>query len=371
MPHSGLGTRPGMVKLWAMPRFFASLILGAALTGPLGAEQAVDTQPSRVYYITDNQAVGDRKAAVPSVVRRMVDRLVMDLTGQSSVPGAWLALVRPTDVVGIKVSTSAGPLGGTRAAVVEAVAAGLRAAGLPRERVLVWDRDRESLVRNGFREDHPDYVLRWIDPRSGYDPKALVTAPVLGRLIWGDSRFGEGGGRFADLLESGEQLSSTSYFAKILSREVTAVIHVPSAMDSFLTGVHGALAGMTLNNLDNWRRFVKAPERGDPYIAEIYADDTIRKKVVLTILDALIVQYAGGPLPAPNFTIDNGALFASRDPVAIDATLVEMVDRVRASSKLPPVRPMTTYLESAKVLGLGEFVPERIETIRAGVGEYR
>jgi hypothetical protein len=300
-----------------------------------------------------------------------LDRLVMDLTGQSTVAAAWLALVRPSDVVGIKVSTSAGPLGGTRAAVAEAVAAGLRSAGFPRERILVWDRDRESLLRNGFLEDHPDYTLRWIDPRTGYDTKAIVTAPVLGRLIWGDSRFGEGGGRFADLLDSGDQLSSTSYFAEILSREVTAVINIPSAMDSFLTGVHGAIAGMTLNNLDNWRRFVKAPEHGDPYLAEIYADETIRGKVVLTILDALIVQYAGGPLPAPNFTVDNGALFASRDPVAIDSMLVEMVDNVRVASKLPPVRPLTTYLESAKALGLGEYVPERIETIRAGVGEYR
>ncbi len=321
-----------------------------------------------VYYALDSKVIGEGKKPEAAIVRRMVDSLVVELTNQATVADAWRSLVAPTDVVGIKVSTNAGILGGTREAVASAIVAGLRSAGLPRANILIWDRNLADLLACGFIKDSPDYTLRWIDPATGYDSKSQVSAPVLGKLIWGDSRFGDSkNSRYADLLASGDQLSNQSYYAKILAKDVTKIINVPSATDSFLTGVNGALAGITLANLDNWRRFTKAPDHGDPYIAEIYNDEIIRSKVVLTILDALIVQYAGGPYGNPNFTVDNGAIFASRDPVALDATLVEMIDEVRKASKLPPVRPMSAYIESATQLGLGQSMPSRIRTVRVGV----
>jgi hypothetical protein len=327
---------------------------------------------SRVYYVLDSRVMGEGSRPDARMVRAMVDTLVREVAGEDSVAGAWHALLKPSDVVGIRVSTSAGPLGGTRAAVAGAVAAGLREAGFPRERIVVWDRHPADLLGNGFRKDDPDYTLRWIDPKDGYDPHAVVSAPVLGKLIWGDSRFGRRDeGRLPDLLAGGEQLSSRSFHAKVLSREVTAVINIPSATDSFLTGVNGALATMTIGNLDNWRRFTKAPGYGDPYLAEIYADPAVGGKVVLTILDALVVQYAGGPRANPNFTVDYATLFASKDPVAIDATLLDMVDGIRTASKLPPVKPMAGHIESAARLGLGHNLPSRIEMIRAGMGGAR
>jgi len=223
-----------------------------------------------------------------------------------------------------------------------------------------------ALLAAGYRSNSPDYSLASIEGPEAYDSEALITAPVLGRLIWGDSGFGRRPGRrLEDLLSSGDELSNRSYLAALLTRQLTKVIHIPSALDSVYTGVHGALAGMTLPNLDNWRRFVKAPHHGNPYIAEIYADPRIRGKVVLTILDALWVQYAGGPLPQPNFVIENSALFASTDPVAIDATLLEMVEPLRKAAKLPEARPLAGHIESAMNLGLGNAHPSRIQSVRA------
>lgn len=341
------------------------LVLATALPAP--AATPPSNAPSRVYYAFDSGVLGRAQAPEKDTVRRMVDALVMRLTDQPTIAKAWGTLLDPGDVVGIKVSTSAGLLGGTKEAVAAAVAAGLREAGFPRERIIVWDRGHADLAACGFREDAPDYTLRWIHPTTGYDPKAQVSAPVLGRLIWGDSRFEDlSGQRFVDRLISGERLSNKSYYAKILSSEVTKVIHIPAATDSIFTGINGAIADMTLSNLDNWRRFARAPDYGDPYLAEIYADGPIRKKVVLTLLDALIVQFAGGPSPNPNFTVDNATLFLSRDPVAIDALLIEMVDAARQSGKLPPIRPMTGYVESAHALGLGESSPDRVQTLRVG-----
>jgi len=356
-----------------MNKFLVCVIVASVPSMHLWSQQIKPALlEANVYYALDSKVIGEGKRPDAGIVRRMVDSLVVELTNQPTVADAWRSLVSPADVVGIKVSTSAGILGGTREAVASAIAAGLRSAGLPRSNIFIWDRNLADLLACGFKKDSPDYTLRWVDPATGYDPKSQVSAPVLGKLIWGDSRFGiSKNTRYADLLASGDQLSNQSYYSKILAKEVTKIINVPSATDSYLTGINGALAGMTLANLDNWRRFTKAPAHGDPYIAEIYNDEIIRSKVVLTILDALIVQYAGGPYENPNFTVDNGAIFASRDPVALDATLVEMIDEVRKASKLPPVKPMSAYIQSATQLGLGQSVPSRIRTLRVGVRGLR
>ena len=186
-------------------------------------------------------------------------------------------------------------------------------AGVPAKNIIIWDKSIEDLLATGFKKDGARYILEGIDPKTGYDQQFQVSAPVLGKLIWGDSKFGDRSGRrFADLLSSGEQLSSQSYFAKVLTTKVTKVINVPSLADSYLTGIHGGIVNMTLSNIDNWRRFAKSASAGDSYISEIYADPMIRDKVVLILLDALILQYAGGPFPNPNFSIQNCVIFASK-----------------------------------------------------------
>lgn len=344
----------------------AVLLLGAGL----GASRAGGS--STVFYAMETKAVTEGRVIQPAVVRRMVDSLVCAVTKTATPAEAWRSLVSPADKVGIKVSAQGGSVSGTNPEVVQAIVAGLRAAGVPEKHIIVWDRNREDLLLAGFRPDTGDYELRWVDPVNGYDSQAVVSAPVLGKLIWGDRKFGDKTGmRFADLLSEGDQLSSQSFYAKVLSAEVTKVISVPSLTDSFLTGINGAFVNMTLSNLDNWRRFAKAAAAGDSHIAEIYADAVIRDKVVLTILDALILQYAGGPFPNPNFALDHFALFASRDPVAIDATAVRLIDEVRAANKLPLVRPMTAYIEAGHQLGLGEYAEPRIKMVRVGVEGIR
>jgi hypothetical protein len=73
----------------------------------------------------------------------------------------------------------------------------------------------------------------------------------------------------------------------------------------------------------------------------------------------------------PNFSLDNYALFASRDAVAIDAIALRLIEDARKASKMPPVKPMTAYLEAASELGLGESSEGRIQTIRVGVEGLR
>lgn len=326
----------------------------------------------KVFYAMDTTSLGPLRTVNERTVRRMVDSLVCELTGKRTAAEAWRTLIQPGDLLGIKVSASGRGVSGTNPEVVRAVVEGLREAGVPLRPPVVWDRNIEDLIAAGFDPKSTAYKLEGIDPKVGYDPKAPVSAPVIGKLIWGDSKFGERKvSRFVDRFSPPDQLSSTSFFAKILSSGVTKVIHIPSLTDSFLTGVNGALADMTLSNLDNWRRFAKATAAGDSYLAELYADPTIQHKVVLTILDGLVLQYAGGPFPDGNFAIDNFTLFASRDPVALDATAVRLIEEARQAHKMPSIRTMASYLEAGTQLGLGESADLRVQMIRVGVEGIR
>lgn len=324
-------------------------------------------EQAEVFYAMETSSLGQRRTPNPAVVRRMVNNLVCAATGKPTPEAAWASLVKPSERVGIKVAASGGAVSGTHPAVVKAIASGLISAGIQPANIIVWDRNLDDLHAAGYSQNDPLYRLRWVDTATGYDKKSQVTAPVIGRLIYGDSSFGDRkGSRMEDLLSGGDQLSSTSYYAKVLSQEVDKVINVPSLTDSFLTGVNGALANMTLPNLDNWRRFTRSPDFGDPYLAEIYADAMIHGKVVLTILDALVLQYAGGPFPNPGFLIDHHTIFVSRDPVAIDATAVRLLNENRTPSRLPSLDKMTLWLQSASAIDLGKNREEDIKLIRVG-----
>jgi len=74
-------------------------------------------------------------------------------------------------------------------------------------------------------------------------------------------------------------------------------------------GEHDAL------NVDNWRRFIQEPAFGNPYVAEIYADPTVRDKVVLTIMDALACN-SRRAVSKSEFHAAVFYILASRDPVA-------------------------------------------------------
>ena len=251
-----------LFAIWKTCKARACLFALAATAGWCQAAPAPDI-PSKVFFTTDNASLRAGRQVSGSVVQRMVDRLVVRATGKPTVADAWRSLVNKKDRVGIKVAASGGPVSGTNPEVVDAIVVG-----------------------------------RWVDPVKGYDIKSQVTAPLLGKLIWGDSGFGnKSGTRVVDFLGTGDQLSSRSYYSNVLSKEVTKIINVPSLADSFLTGVNGALANMVLPNLDNWRRFTRAPFYGDPYLAEIYADAMIHDKVVLTIMDGLVQEPVEAPSP--------------------------------------------------------------------------
>lgn len=287
-------------------------------------------------------------------VRRMVDSLVMHAARQPDIAAAWRVFVRPEDHVGIKVSASGAPVSSTHPAVIAAVAEGLVAAGVAPERIIIWDRKWDDLRRARYGALGRRYTVVSTDRVGGYDTDQFITAAVMGKLIAGDRGFDPAG--------AAEQTSSKSHISSVLLR-VNKVIHIPALTDHLSSGLNGALPGMVLDNVDNWRRLARAPHFGDPFLAEAYADPRIGGRVVLTILDALRPQYAGGPFPEPQYVVDHGALYASRDPVAIDAIGLQLLDRFREEGGLPLLSKTVGWVKSAGQLGLGAAEPDRIRVV--------
>jgi uncharacterized protein (DUF362 family) len=318
---------------------------------------------SIVYTAHDSNAIANYETN-PRVVKAMVDRLVLAVTGQPDVAKAWGSLVAPNDKIGIKISAAGGELFTTHHAVVTAIVDGLVAAGHPRSSVIVWDRSLEGTKGAGYKKDD-GFELKSIPPRDGYDPKAVFTAPLLGKLVWGDLDYISDGGKSIPLSDT-ENTSSVSHFCRVLSTDVTKVINVPVMSNSTTNGVAGCLYNMTIPNIDNWRRFALGTGFGAESIALLYANPMISQKVVLNIMDGLVAQYGGGPAAQPNFAVQHATIYASKDPVAIDAVALKRLDEWRAKENFPPIGRLASYVQSATIVGLGNSDTSRIEVKNAG-----
>jgi uncharacterized protein (DUF362 family) len=345
---------------------------------PQSAPDSAEIQPAEptpmrsiVFRAENPHAIEDYEAN-PEVIRRMVDQLVLAVTGQPTVGAAWASLVKATDVVGIKVCSNGAPLFSTHPAVVDAIEAGLIDAGVRPQNIVIWDREEKLLKLAGFQGRSSGYRLMWSE--KNYDLKAFVTSPVTGQLIYGDMLFVS---KPPDIFKEervvpekdkkkrfvADNLSDQSHLSNVLTHVVTKVINVPVLSDHMFCGLSGALFNMTIQNLDNWRRLVQAPINGDPSIPEAYADPRIGEKVVLNIMDGLIALYAGGPIGDTNYAIHHETLYASKDPVALDAIALKRLDQWRTEAQMEPASKTAKYLKTAVAYGLGNADLNKIEVI--------
>ena len=339
-----------------------ALVLFSAITAVLAQTPQPPPLPSTVYAVHDATSIKDYKTN-PRVVHEMVNRLVLAATGQSDVARAWASLVSPQDRIGIKISAAGGELFTTHHDVVNAIVDGLVAAGHPRSSIIVWDRSLGGIKDAGYRAGIDGYQLRATTPHEGYDAKAVLTSPLMGQLIWGDLDYL---GDARKMLSGVENTSNVSHFSKILSSEVSKIINVPVMSISETNGIAGCIYNITIPNIDNWRRFAQGPRFGAESLAEIYANPLIRNKVVFNLMDGLIAQYAGGPQSQPNYATHHATLYASRDPVALDAIALKRLEEWRARASLPKIGRLAAYIDFASQLGLGNAAPNRIEVRNIG-----
>jgi uncharacterized protein (DUF362 family) len=336
-----------------------ALVLFCAISSGLGQGQQPAPTPSIVYAVRNPDSIKQYKTN-SRVVREMVNRLVIAVTGESDVARAWGSLISPGERVGIKISAAGGELFTTHHDIVNAIVDGLAAAGHPRSSIIVWDRSLGGIKEAGYRPGIDGYQVKAIAPHDGYDAKAMLTAPLAGKLVWGDFEYVGDTGKMP-LFADTDATSNVSHFSKIISSDVDKVINVPVMSVSERNGIAGCIYNMTIPNIDNWRRFAQGSRFGAGSLAEIYSNPLIAKKVVFNLMDGLIEQYAGGPQPQPNYPLHHGTLYASKDPVALDAIALKRLEEWRKRGSLRPVGSVAAYIDLASQLGLGNSASDRIE----------
>lgn len=240
-------------------------------------------------------------------------------------------LFNPNDIIGIKVNCLSGRKMSTHYQLALSLAQALSGIGVRRENIIIWDRADADLKYAGYKlkRSRGDFQVYGADT-AGYS-RELVIHRSIG-----------------------------SFTTRIIDR-VTAMINLPVLKD------HG-IVGVTLS-LKNFFGAIHNPNKyhineGDPYVADLYSLPSICGKVKLTIIDGIVGQYEGGPPSHPQWQWLFGGLIAGFDPVALDRTGLDIIERERAAhnrASLSEAGRFPHYLKTAEKLGLGNFRKENIE----------
>jgi uncharacterized protein (DUF362 family) len=232
----------------------------------------------------------------------LVDRAMQALFDRDHPLDAWRKLVRPGETVSLKVNTLGGRGISTNIQLVAAVCERLRQAGVKAGDIVVWDRDSNELERAGYQlAMGGDRVQCYGTDRAGYEQELSAYGSVGSRL------------------------------SKILTQHTDVLINLPVLKDHDGAGVTIALKNMygVIHNPNKYH-----PNGCNPYVADLNMLSEIRAKMRLSICDATTAMYEGGPGYKPEHSWNANALLVSMDPVALDFTGWQMIERKRAEKGL-------------------------------------
>lgn len=339
---------------------FACLFIGLILSVPSAAPAAnaptnEPVKKSKVVQAVDPNAV-QQLIPDPSRTKNLFQKAFLEFTGSANEAEGWKKLVNPQDRIGIKIHSSSGPNLVSHREIITEIIKGLKSAGVEGSHILIFDQYATSLEESGYKPGLFDDSVKIIAnvPGKGYDPEVKIDAPLPGKLIWGDLEFNDA------IPEKEDQLSSKSHFSKILTKDIDKLINVAIPTTHPLLEFWGCELNVTLAMCDNYRRFQRPNSSRDDSLAEIFGHQALQKKLILNVLDALVVQYAGGIECDPNFCWPLGSIYISKDAIALDSLVVREIDKIRPRAKLQPLGEIS-YLKSTADANLGTMDPEKID----------
>lgn len=305
-------------------RNFLEACFGGVLPAPQNAK-------SRVVIARDPNL-----RAAESTLLNVLDRAVQSFYACDSPAEGWKKIARPGEVVGLKVNCLSGKGNSTSVRLVEAICERLQQAGIPLKDIVIWDRLNTDLESAGFR-----------------------VATARGRI----RTMGN------DVLGYGNELAAYGEVGSLLCKNLTevcdAVINLPVLKDHGIAGVTMALKNVfgAIHNPNKYHT-----NAGDPYVADVNMLDAVRRKIRLHICDAATAQYEGGPSFMPQWTWPFNGLLVARDPVALDYTGWQIIERKRAEKGMPPLKTLKrepSYIATAADARhrLGTNDPRRIERV--------
>ena len=304
-------------------------------------------------------------------VRRELAAGMAELTGEKKLGKAWGQFVGPKDVVGLKVNPIGGSLLSTKPEVVDAVIEGLLAAGVRKEKIVIWDRRLFQLTEAGFTADRfPGIRILGTEMKGPngefYDDK--------GELWAKDNIDREALPYVADIEQKYDKETlgyminegKSSYFTKIVTEKVTRIVNVPILKNAGTTTTC-CLKNLSYGALSNTSRLHKLWMKS---VAEPCAFPVLRDKVVLNIVDGLQACYDGGPGANPKFIYDASVLLLGTDPVAVDAVAHDIIVKERMARGVQQVDTpgRSAFLELAEGLGLGVAARDKIKISDVALG---
>ncbi len=289
--------------------FLKNCLAGAAVVRATGrvrllsaGEQGAVLAKSRVVIAHDAMLRGTGATVDSRRILSLLDRAMQGLFDRDNPIETWKRLVRPGERVGLKVNALGGRGLSSNLHLVEAVCERLQEAGIKANDIVVWDRDSGELEHVGFHvSTGGNHVQCFGTDRVDYEPELVTYGSIGSRL------------------------------SKILTQRCDVLINVPVLKDHDGAGVTIALKNMygVIHNPNKYH-----PNGCNPYIADLNMLPEIRTKMRLTICDATTASYEGGPGYKPEYTWKNNALIVSQDPVALDYTGWQIIERKRAERGL-------------------------------------
>jgi uncharacterized protein (DUF362 family) len=315
--------------------------LHALVNGPTRA--FAQSGISTVVHVTDSAATSGFTTINSSVVQTMVDAGVKQLTGQSSVGGAWKSLfpgITSSSIIGIKINCIYATGLSSHAEVVNAIVNGLHAMDVdgspfPLNNVIVWDRTDGEMTTAGYTINTSASGVRYLGTNHsgvGYDSGA--TAIVDGYTI---------------------------RFSKILSTFCDYVINVPVVKNHDTSGV--------TFSMKNYYGAIDSPgslHNGNcnPAIAELNNVPLVTSKTKIVVCDALYGLYRGGPTSGwTYYAFTPNAIYLSTDRVAVDYELLQLINQERTAHGLSSFTSTAAYIQTANDLGIGTNDPSKITVI--------
>jgi uncharacterized protein (DUF362 family) len=319
--------------------FAGALLMGGGCNGEgrRGDAAGPDAAPegkSRVVICRDAKLRPTKSGLDSGRLLSILDRAMQAAYDRDSPLEAWKKVVRPGEVVGLKVNCLAGKGNSTTVELVNAICERLQQAGI--KDIVIWDRLNADLESARFR----------------------IVERGQGIRCFGN-----------DVLGYESELAAFGSVGSLMSRTLTqvcdAVVNLPVLKDHGIAGVTIALKSMfgAIHNPNKYHMNV-----GDPYVADVSMLPPIRQKVRLHICDATTAQYEGGPSYMPQWTWPYNGLLVSRDPVALDHLGWQIIEKKRGEMGMKPLKELKrepTYIATAADAKhrLGTNDPNRIEVV--------
>jgi uncharacterized protein (DUF362 family) len=259
--------------------------------------------------------------------KEMLRRSLEELTGKADLAEATKLFVHPDDKVCVKVNGIALQNMATNKELVLPFVDAMIAGGVPAKNITVL-------------EQYP-----------GFMNGTRITArnvPAGVNVVWHSNK---------DATMDWRDLPGTQRHTKFVRAltESTALINFALIKDHSICGYTGSLKNMTHGCSVNPQDF--HDHHASPQIAILAAQDILRSRLRLCVYDGFKLMAHGGPLyKHPEYVIPHEAVYASTDPVAMDAVGWVEVEKARAGFHLKTLTDegrAPLYIQAAADLGVG------------------